>query len=99
MGGLYSSDDRGNAIVFANNTKEAKKKFMAHHYGVADYAESYIDIYVKRASSFDGMEKASDAELMCEQWKQGWWFHQDGVPDVETATDEDFYEWYKKYFN
>ncbi len=99
MGGLYSCDEAGNAIVFAKNAKEAKKKFMGHHYGIADYAENYIDIYAKRAPQFDGMENASNAELMCEQWKQGWWFHQADVPDVETATDEDFYEWYKEHFS
>ena len=99
MGGLYSSDDEGNAIVFAKNAKEAKSKFMGHHHGIADYAESYIDIYAVRAPEFDGMENASDAELMCEQWRQGWWFHQGDVPDVETASDEDFYEWYKENFS
>lgn len=99
MGGLYSSDDEGNAIVFAKNAKEAKKKFLEHPHGIADHAESYVDIYARRSPNFDGMESADEAEIMCEQWKQGWWFHQDDVPDVEVATDEDFYIWYAEEYN
>ena len=98
IGGLYSTEDYGNAVVFAENSKEAKKVFIGHRYGIADYAESYIDIYVRRAPGFDGMERYSDAELMCEQWKQCWRFDYQDMPDCENATDEDFFEWYKKEF-
>lgn len=99
VGGLYSSDESGNAVVFAKNAKEAKSKFMEHHRDIAGSAESYIDIYTVRAPEFDGMENASFAELMCEKWRQGWWFYQGDAPDVETASDEDFYEWYEENFS
>lgn len=59
--------------------------------------DSYIDLYSRRASEFDGLENAAHAEIMCAQWHEGWWFFQDGCPTYdEGVSDEVFYEWYKK---
>lgn len=93
MLGLYSDDDQGNEIVFAKTAKEAKK------YNRDLDPDSYIDLFAKRAPEFDGMENMSIKELMKEQWREGWWFHQDGCPSNDESDDEVFYKWYDETFN
>lgn len=94
--GIRSNDDAGNEVVFAKNSKEAMKK--AQLLEILDYKESYIDVYVKRASEFDGMEDLSDKELTKVKWRNGWWFEYIDYPDSEEGTDEEFYEWYENNF-
>lgn len=90
--GLDSNPDVGDAIVFAKNGRDAK--VLAFGLDLTDTRESYIDVTVHRAPTFDGMEKLSERELMKNQWREGWWFHQSGCPFEGDSTDEDFYKWY-----
>lgn len=92
--GVNSDDDKGQMIVFANNAKEARQL----ENGQLD-PESFIDLFVRRSPAFDDMEKLSQKELMKEQWREGWWFHQNGCPNEEESTDEEFYIWYDQAFN
>lgn len=94
--GLNSNPDAGNEIVFAKNVKEAKKN--AYNLSFTDEAENYIDIYVKRYPTFDDMENLSGKEFTRKKWREGWWFFQDGYPDWDGSTDEDFDRWYKNTF-
>lgn len=88
-------DDAGCEIVFAENAKEAKKLIGELSYSL----EQYTDLRVNRDKRFDGMEKLTPAELAKEQWRMGWWFHEDGCPDADEATDAQFCEWYERTFN
>lgn len=86
----YDSD-QGDAVVFANTVKEAKNKI---HSTDLEY-DTWIDVQAKRSPEFDGMENHSDKELAKEMWREGWnYFDYNHVPDCETATDEEFYQWY-----
>lgn len=89
---VYQDDDQGNEIVFADNLKEAK---VAGYRTELEF-DSYTDIRVKRYKIFDDMEKLSERELCKVKWREGWWFFQEGCPDCETATDEEFYAWYDR---
>ena len=91
---LKNDDSRGNEILFAENTKEAKKQALSC--GLYSYADSYIDLIVRRYKQFDNMESFSDMELQKEMWRLGWWFvDMDDLPDCDKASDEDFFEWYR----
>lgn len=91
---VKNDSDQGEVIVFANTAREAKNNW--HWYLDAD---SFLDKLVHRAPEFDGMENATELELMTKQWQEGWrWFDYSNVPDVETATVEDFQAWCKKEF-
>lgn len=95
--GLTSNPDVGNAIVFAKNSRDAK--ILAYGLDLTDTRESFIDVTVYRAPNFDGMEKLSEREMMKVQWREGWWFHQDGCPAEDESTDEDFYMWYDRVYS
>jgi len=88
--------DQGQVIVWAVNSRESKK-----HYNSTDlYFESYIDVQVLRASSFDDMENLSKADFALAQWHEGWsWFDYNDVPNVDENTDEEFKAWYKENFS
>lgn len=91
---VKNDDDQGQQIVFAKTAREAKKNW--HWYLDAD---SFLDKLVHRAPQFDDMENATELELMTKQWQEGWrWFDNYDVPDVETATVEEFQEWCKKEY-
>lgn len=92
--GLESNPDAGNEIVFAKNSKEAKK--IAHTIELTDNKESYIDVYVKRNPTFDDMENLPQKVVDKVKWREGWRFFQEGCPNCETATDEEFYAWYDR---
>lgn len=91
--GLRSNDDVGNEIVFAKNSKEAMKK--AQSLDLSDWKESYIDVYVKRNNAFDGLENDSDG-ILIKKWQEGWsWFDKaPGMPEPETSTEQEFFDWY-----
>lgn len=95
--GLESNPDVGNEIVFAKNGREARK--MADGLDLTDGRESYIDVTVHRAPSFDDMENLTDRELMKIKWREGWWFHQSDCPFEVGASDEDFYKWYDQVYS
>lgn len=91
---VKNDSDQGEVIVFAQTAREAKNNW--HWYLDAD---SFLDKLVHRAPEFDGMENATELELMTKQWQKGWrWFDYNNVPDVETASVEDFQAWCKKEF-
>lgn len=80
--------------MFAQTYREARKKWTQYL-----EADTFLDELVHRAPEFDGMEDATELELMTEQWKKGWrWFDYNDAPDVETATAEDFKVWYNEEF-
>lgn len=89
---VEGDDDQGQAVVFSNTAKEAKKLFFSTNL----QCDSYTDIRVKRSPEFDNMENLSEIELDKEKWRTGWrWFDYD-TPYPEDTTDEEFIEWYKK---
>lgn len=92
--GIRDDPDQGNQIVFAGNATGAKKQLDGNQF----MYESWIDIECLRAKSWDGKENLTPKELMKEQWREGWWFHQTDYPDPDEGTDEQFYEWYDKTY-
>ena len=89
---IHNDDDQGQAIVFADSIKEAKR--LIYNTGL-DY-DSYIDIRAKRQPAYDNLEHLNGMELANLQWKDGWiWFDYE-TPSPEDTTDEEFYKWYKK---
>lgn len=93
---LKNDDEGFSEIVFAETSKAAKK--MIYRTNLGDMVEEWIDIRVHRDKRYDGMENLSDAELALKQWRDGWgWIDMD-PPDADEATDEEFFEWHKKWF-
>lgn len=91
---IKDDPDQGEVIVFAQTAREAKNNWTQY----LD-ADSFLDKLVHRAPEFDGMENASDMELMTKQWLEGWrWYDCYDVPDVEEATVEDFQAWFRKEY-
>jgi len=88
-------DDQGQVVVFANTSKEAKKKF----YSTDLLCDSHIDIRVKRCPEYDDMENLSQFELAKEQWRNGWRWFDYNTPDPEETTDEEFFYWYDQTFS
>lgn len=93
---IKDNDDAGQAVVFANNAKEAKAQIYGTNLG--DTLEEWIDIRVHRDKRYDGMENLSGAQLAKEQWRCGWRWFDMHYPDVEEATDQEFLDWYKNTF-
>lgn len=91
---IRDDDDAGGGITFAHTAQEAR----GHYHAFDLNPERWIDVQAHRSKHFDGMENLSKAELAKEQWRDGWWFHQSGSPDVDEATDEEFYTWYESVF-
>lgn len=88
--------DQGQVIVWAKNSREAKKQYNSTDLEF----ESYIDVQVLRASIFDDMENLSKAEFALQQWHEGWvWFDRYDMPNVDEHTDADFLAWYDKEFS
>lgn len=91
---IKDDPDQGEVIVFAQTAREAKNNWTQY----LD-ADSFLDKLVHRAPEFDGMENASDMELMTKQWLEGWrWYDCYDVPDVEEDTVEDFQAWFRKEY-
>lgn len=65
--GLYSNEDAGNELVFANTVKEAKDKNTQLD------PESYIDLYAHREKVFDDMENASEEVILEKMKAEGWY--------------------------
>ncbi|SIS11833.1 hypothetical protein [Williamsia sterculiae] len=93
---MASDPDAGSEIVFATTSREAKKQARGQDF--YEMSGDWCDLRVGRAPHYDGMEALSERELRKENWRDGWWFHQYGCPDVDEATDEDFYAWYDSNF-
>lgn len=94
---IKDDDDAGQAIVFADNVKDAKKQVYSHDM-LVDAMEEWTWLRAHRAKQFDDMENLSKAELSLHQWHDGWrWFDMD-FPDPDEATDEEFLEWYEENF-
>ncbi|WP_048728755.1 hypothetical protein [Carnobacterium sp. 1290_CSPC] len=64
--GLYSNEDAGNELVFANTVKEAKGKNTELD------PESYIDLYAHREKAFDGMENTPEEVILEKMKAEGW---------------------------
>lgn len=91
---IKDDPDQGEVIVFAQTAREAKNNWTQY----LD-ADNFLDKLVHRAPEFDGMENASDMELMTKQWQEGWrWYDCYDVPDVEEDTVEDFQAWFRKEY-
>lgn len=91
---IKDDPDQGEVIVFAQTAREAKNNWTQY----LD-TDSFLDKLVHRAPEFDGMENASDMELMTKQWQEGWrWYDCYDVPDVEEDTIEDFQAWFRKEY-
>lgn len=93
--GVESDPDAGNEIVWAKNSKEARR--TAQYMDISDSAESYIDVYVRREQEFDDMENASEKEIMLKKWHEGWQWDNISIPDPDYATDEEFIAVLKKW--
>ncbi len=91
---IKDDPDQGEVIVFAQTAREAKNNWTQY----LD-ADNFLDKLVHRAPEFDGMENASDMEMMTKQWQEGWrWYDCYDVPDVEEDTVEDFQAWFRKEY-
>ena len=91
---IKDDPDQGEVIVFAQTAREAKNNWTQY----LD-ADSFLNKLVHRAPEFDGMENASDMELMTKQWLEGWrWYDCYDVPDVEEDNVEDFQAWFRKEY-
>lgn len=91
---IKDDPDQGEVIVFAQTAREAKNNWTQY----LD-TDSFLNKLVHRAPEFDGMEDASDMELMTKQWLEGWrWYDCYDVPDVEEDTVEDFQAWFRKEY-
>ena len=91
---IKDDPNQGEVIVFAQTAREAKNNWTQY----LD-ADNFLDKLVHRAPEFDGMENASDMELMTKQWQEGWrWYDCYDVPDVEEDTVEDFQAWFRKEY-
>lgn len=91
---IKDDPDQGEVIVFAQTAREAKNNWTQY----LD-ADNFLNKLVHRAPEFDGMENASDMELMTKQWQEGWrWYDCYDVPDVEEDTVEDFQAWFRKEY-
>lgn len=91
---IKDDPDQGEVIVFAQTARKAKNNWTQY----LD-ADSFLNKLVHRAPEFDGMEDASDMELMTKQWLEGWrWYDCYDVPDVEEDTVEDFQAWFRKEY-
>lgn len=91
---IKDDPDQGEVIVFAQTARKAKNNWTQY----LD-ADSFLNKLVHRAPEFDGMEDASDMELMTKQWLEGWrWYDCYDVPDVEEDTIEDFQAWFRKEY-
>lgn len=88
------NDDAGNEIVFAKNTKEALK--MARNSELAENADRFIDIRVKRYPVFDDKDNLTHRDFTRLKISEGWRY--EGEDINEDSTDEEFYWWYKSYF-
>jgi len=91
---VHGDDDQGQASVFSDTAKEAKKKFWSTDLE----ADSYIDIRVKRAPYLDHMENLSEIEIELVKWRNGWHWFDYATPQPDETTDEEFYEWHKDNF-
>ena len=91
---VKDDSDQGEVIVFAKTARKTKNNWTRY----LD-ADSFLDKLVHRAPEFDGMEGASDMEIMTKQWQEGWrWYDCYDVPDVEEDTVEDFQAWFRKEY-
>lgn len=91
---IKDNPDQGEVIVFAQTAREAKNNWTQY----LD-ADNFLDKLVRRSPEFDGMENASDMEMMTKQWQEGWrWYDCYDVPDVEEDTVEDFQAWFRKEY-
>ena len=94
----YTLQEKGNYeagmyVVFANTASEAKSKV-----GSTDLdPDEYINIRVKRAPEFDGMEKATERELALKKWKEGWiWYDFPDMPEFGDSEDSEFIAFYNE---
>lgn len=82
-------DDQGCAIVFAERYKDAINAWNC------DLECDFIDRRCRRYPAFDGMENASQYEMIYKQWQEGWWFDTQRSPgDPDEVSDEAFKDWY-----
>lgn len=91
---IKNFDDKGEEVVFAENAEKAKNKVWNTNLD----PDELIDVRVKRAPEFDGMENATEKEMYKEKWRNGWWIDANGYPDYETATDDEFYKWFDWFY-
>lgn len=95
---VADSYDDPQQIVFANTAKEAKKLVHGEVYDELMSNHRYIDLRVKRYKHYDGMENLSPAQLAFQQWQDGWRWYDLDYPDPDTASEQEFMEWYKDTF-
>ncbi len=92
------SMDGSQVLVFSDTQSGAKNQ--ANFY---DIDCDWVDLRARRAKEFDGMEKASEKEIMRTQWEYGWWFEYgaDVLPNYEDVDggylkDEVFDKWWNR---
>lgn len=95
---IKDDDDAGNAIVFANTVREAKKQVWGHDTLVDALEGGWINLQAHRSEEYDGMEDLDAAHLALQQWKNGWRWFDVNYPDPDEATDDEFLKWYEDNF-
>lgn len=92
---IENDDDAGNEIIFAKNTKEARS--LAHTTQIAEEADRFIDVRVKRYPIFDDKENLTHKEFTRLKISEGWRFFE--LEDIdEDTTNEEFDLWYTRNF-
>ena len=87
---IKDDNDQGEAIVFAPNRTEAKKRLWTTHLE----ADSWIDIEARRYPVLDNMENAGEVERALILWRDGWYWYDCETPEEDETTDDEFRAWY-----
>ncbi|KRL08012.1 hypothetical protein [Liquorilactobacillus hordei] len=85
---VISDPDYGQEIIWAENTKEARKKARCTE--MAGNADGFLDLRVTRSSGFDDCENMNADDFAWKQHQEGWiWFE---IPQLnnEDLTKEEF---------
>lgn len=85
--------ESGDVIVWADTREHARVMGMER---LEEY-DGYLDIHAKRFPAYDEFNTMSEIAFAEQQWRDGWWFEH--APDPETATHNEFVEWYKEEYN
>jgi len=92
---IKDDPDQGAEIVFANTRNEARKQV----YSTDLMWDSWLDVQAVRWRSCDGLEKLDKANLTMKLWREdGWRWWDIDYPDPDTASSQEFLDWYAKTF-
>lgn len=86
---IPSNDDLGQEIIWAKNTKEARKKARLSNLYLEN-AESFSDLSVSRSPEFDDCENMNSIDFAWKQHCEGWEWYEFPKLNNENLTKADF---------